>query len=103
MNKKSAVIILSLILWSCTIVDKSIFLTIETTSNPDAITIDGKAAEISDIIPAVQSKTKHLDSVQRSQFYIKLKIDEDTTMGIVSDIKYELRKANALNLQFIIN
>mgnify|MGYP000005829168 CR=1 FL=1 len=69
----------------------------------DVISIDGTIMELHDIQDAIYIKRQSLDSIQNAQFFIKLEITSDTQMGIVSDVKQELRKADALNVRFFQN
>jgi biopolymer transport protein ExbD len=39
----------------------------------------------------------------QAQFTVSLKVDEDVTMGIVTDVKQELRKADALKIIYAAN
>ena len=36
-------------------------------------------------------------------FTVSLKVDEEVTMGIVTDVKQELRKADALKINYAAN
>ncbi|MEN7550877.1 biopolymer transporter ExbD [Rapidithrix thailandica] len=47
----------------------------------------------------LQEKDK-LDEVERDKITISLKIDRETKMGIVSDVRQELREANALKVNY---
>lgn len=47
----------------------------------------------------LQEKDK-LDEVERDKITISLKVDVEAKMGIVSDVKQELRKANALKINY---
>ena len=51
-----------------------------------------------DILEFVASERDKLDEVQRHYMSISLKADQNILMGIVSDIKQELRRANALKI-----
>jgi biopolymer transport protein ExbD len=53
-----------------------------------------------DILDFVASERDKLDEVDRSQMTVSLKVDKDVKMGIVTDIKQELRKANALKISY---
>ena len=41
-----------------------------------------------------------MDENDQKLMTVSLKIDEDTHMGIVSDVKLELRKASALKINY---
>lgn len=54
-------------------------------------------AEIGDYVASERDK---IDEAERPGMTIALKADEGTHMGIVTDIKMELRKANALRIVY---
>lgn len=54
--------------------------------------------EILDYVAAEKDKLSEAD---RSQMTISLKIDEGVKMGIVQDVKTELRRANALKICYV--
>ena len=64
------------------------------------IEADGKLIEIKDIIPFIMKEKDELPTYNRDQIIILLKADEDVPMGIVTDVKQELRKANARRIVF---
>lgn len=64
------------------------------------IEAEGKLLEMKDIIPFIMKEKDELPSYYRDQIIILLKADEDVPMGIVSDVKQELRKANARKIIF---
>jgi hypothetical protein len=75
-------------------------MTIETCDKSDDIFIDGRRSDVSGIEAAYYLNTKDMDSLQKSELNVKLKFEEGTTMGLVSDIKFELRKLNLLNVKY---
>ena len=98
--KKIVCLLLGFCLHSCASED-SAFMTIYIDADTDeTIMIDGKYAKLSEIPYAYYHKTKDLDSLQVETFYVKLKIEEGSTMEMVSDVKHELRKLNILNLKY---
>ncbi|MFI3322415.1 MAG: biopolymer transporter ExbD [Rikenellaceae bacterium] len=56
-----------------------------------------QAAEITDFIAAERDKLSESD---RNAMTVSLKADRSIRMGIITDIKQELRKANALKLSY---
>ena len=56
------------------------------------------ASEIGEFIAAERDKLSEAD---RPFMTVSLKVDENIRMGIVTDIKQELRKANALKINYI--
>ena len=53
-----------------------------------------------DIGEFVASERDKLDEIKRNYISISLKADQNVHMGIVSDIKQELRRANALKIVY---
>ena len=56
--------------------------------------------ETDEIIQFVEEERSKLDEVERDQMIISLKADKETKMGIINDIKLELRDANARLLNY---
>lgn len=56
--------------------------------------------ETNEIIQFVEEERNKLDEVERDQMIISLKVDKETKMGIINDIKVELRDANARLLNY---
>ncbi len=53
-----------------------------------------------DILDFIASERDKLSEVDRAAMTVCLKADENTKMGIVTDVKMELRRANALKLMY---
>ena len=64
------------------------------------IEADGKMIEIKDIVSFIMKEKDELPTYSRDQIIVLLKADEDVPMGIVSDVKQELKKANARRIVF---
>lgn len=58
---------------------------------------------VEDIQFSVIGAIGDLNEELQSKVVIGLKVDKDTNAGLVSDIKQELRKANALKVMYITN
>ncbi len=71
--------------------------------NEARIQINDAFVNVSDIQPAVYAARAELLEELQSRFVVALKVDKDTNAGIVSDIKQELREANALKVMYITN
>ncbi|MBN1769063.1 MAG: biopolymer transporter ExbD [Prolixibacteraceae bacterium] len=56
--------------------------------------------DVKDIIDYVESERQSLEEQEQKQMIVSLKVDEYTKMGIVTDIKQELRKAAALHINY---
>jgi biopolymer transport protein ExbD len=64
------------------------------------IQLNDQFANVSDIIDYVIAEREARNEAERSMIVTSLKVDENTTMGIVTDIKQELRKAAALHINY---
>ncbi len=58
-------------------------------------------AGIGDIGPWVDAVRSDMDAENRTKMTTALKIDKNAEMGIVTDVKQELRKAKALKITYI--
>ncbi|MEL7146233.1 MAG: biopolymer transporter ExbD [Bacteroidota bacterium] len=56
--------------------------------------------ELKDVIQFVNTEKDKLDEVVKDKITMSMKVDEDTEMGIVSDVQQELRQANALKVLY---
>ena len=56
--------------------------------------------EVADIEDFIAQEREQLDEAEKSKMLVSLKIDRDTRMGVVSDVKFALRKANALKIMY---
>jgi len=59
--------------------------------------------EVDEVRGAVIGAISDLNEALQPKVVVGLKVDKDTHAGIVSDIKQELRKANALKVMYIAN
>ncbi len=73
---------------------------IEKFGTEPRIQADGKLIEVEGIVPFIMKEKDELPMYDRDQIIVLLKADEDVPMGIVSDVKEELRKANARRIVF---
>ncbi|MDL2251860.1 biopolymer transporter ExbD [Odoribacter sp. OttesenSCG-928-J03] len=64
------------------------------------IQLNDKFANLEDIIGFVASEREARKEEERNSITNNLKIQAETTMGIVTDIKQELRKANSLRINY---
>ena len=98
-------LLLTFIVSSCAFEDPY-FMTIDIyeddpyVMNKRVIAINGKWADIENIPIAVYLETKDLDSVQKTKFFVKLKINKNASMGVVSDVKSELINADVKNVRY---
>ena len=59
--------------------------------------------EVEDVQGSVMGAIGDLNEELQSKVVIGLKVDKETHAGLVSDVKQELRKANALKVMYIAN
>lgn len=64
------------------------------------IQLNDQFADVRDINDYVIAEREARDEAEQKFMITSLKIDENTKMGIVSDIKQELRKAAALHINY---
>lgn len=67
------------------------------------IQINDAFAGLPDVQPAVYEFIAGTREELKDKIVIGLKVDEETNAGLVSDIKQELREANALKVMYITN
>lgn len=64
------------------------------------IQLNDAFAKVDDIRDYIATERKQLDESERPKMTTSLKVDVDTKMGTVSDVKYALRKASALKINY---
>ena len=67
------------------------------------IQINDAFAALPDVQPAVYEFIAGTREELKDKIVVGLKVDKDTNAGLVSDIKQELREANALKVMYIAN
>ena len=77
------------------------FFMVSTTMRDQELLVRYKLPEATgDILDFVAAERDKLSEADRASMTICLKADEATKMGIVTDVKQELRRANALKLSY---
>ena len=64
------------------------------------IQLDDSFARVSDIGPYILQKREALPAELRPLVTVVLKVDEQAGMGLINDVKQELRKVNALKINY---
>jgi biopolymer transport protein ExbD len=64
------------------------------------IQLDDQFSEVGDIGDYIAAEWEKKDEKERPLMTVSLKADEKTKMGLISEIKIELRKAGALKLNY---
>jgi biopolymer transport protein ExbD len=65
--------------------------------------LNDKFSTVDDIRDFVAAKREQLSEADRAQLTVAFKIDEQTRMGIVTDVKQELRRCQALRIAYLAN
>ncbi|MDR1897779.1 MAG: biopolymer transporter ExbD [Prevotellaceae bacterium] len=63
--------------------------------------LNDKFSTVNDIRDFVAAKREQLSEADRIQLTVAFKIDEQTRMGIVTDVKQELRRCQALKINYL--
>jgi len=64
------------------------------------IQLNDAFAKVSDIRDYITAERENMDERERPLMTVSLKVDTKTQMGIVIDVKQELRKASALKINY---
>jgi biopolymer transport protein ExbD len=64
------------------------------------IQLNDQFANVGDVQDFIIAEREARDEGERNQMITSLKVDENTTMGIITDIKQELRKSAALHINY---
>ncbi|MBQ0082733.1 MAG: biopolymer transporter ExbD [Paludibacteraceae bacterium] len=64
------------------------------------IQLDDAFAEVNEIRPYVEAERSAMKEEEQGLLTISLKADRESQMGIITDIKQELRKAQALKINY---
>ena len=70
------------------------------SSTEPRIQLNDKFADVKDIAPFIAAERAALREELVPFLTVALKVDGETNMGLVSDIKQELRKVNALKINY---
>lgn len=73
---------------------------VEKFGSEPRIEADGMLIEVNDIVSFIMKEKDELPTYSRDRIIVLLKADEDVPMGIISDLKQELKKANARRIVF---
>lgn len=72
----------------------------KTFGKAPRIQLNDQFADVSEVQNFVIAEREAKEEVERPMMVTSLKIDENTKMGIVNDVKQELRKSAALNINY---
>ncbi len=66
----------------------------------DRIQLNDAFGEVNQVGDFISISIEQIAEYKRKQHIVSMKVDEDARMGIVTDVKQELRKANALKINY---
>ncbi|MBO0322955.1 biopolymer transporter ExbD [Muricauda sp. CAU 1633] len=72
----------------------------KTFGNEPKIQLDNRLANVNEVGPYVLAELAKKPDAIRNLVTVSLKVDKDVNVGIVSDIKQELRKINTLKVNY---
>ncbi len=64
------------------------------------IQLNDAIRKVTAIQPYIKEQYAKVPTALKGQFVVSLRVDKDATMGIVTDVKQELRKADALKINY---
>ncbi len=64
------------------------------------IQLNDKFSTLSDIVPFVSAKRETMNEADIPRMTVSIKADKETKMGIITDIKEELKEAQALKINY---
>lgn len=73
---------------------------VKTYGTEPRIQLNDQFADTKDIASYIESEREQRDENEVPKMTTSLKVDEDTKMGIVTDVKQELRKVSALKINY---
>ena len=71
-----------------------------TSGSATRVQLSDQFATVDDIKNFIAAERDKMNEIDRSKMTISLKIDENTRMGFVVDVKQALRQANALKISY---
>jgi biopolymer transport protein ExbD len=74
-----------------------------TLGTEPKIQLNDSFREVADIQDFIAQERESLDEAEKSKMLVSLKVDRETKMGVVSDVKQALRVANALKIMYANN
>ena len=67
------------------------------------IQLNDQFADVAQIREWVENQRLTLAEAEHTKMWVSMKVDQDTKMGVVTDVKQELRKASALKVLYSAN
>jgi biopolymer transport protein ExbD len=69
-------------------------------SDEARIQVGDRLVEVSEIGAAIDQERGRMSDEERSRLTVSLRVDRDTEMGLVNDVKQALRRAGVLNINY---
>ncbi len=66
----------------------------------DVVQLGDKIASVKEVFNYVNTKRSDMPEDIQNEMMVSLKVDEDSKVGVLTDVKQELRKANALKISY---
>ena len=67
------------------------------------IQLNDQFSDVAQIRDWVENERLTLAEAEQTKMWVSMKVDQDTKMGVVTDVKQELRKASALKVLYSAN
>ena len=72
----------------------------EVTSEETRIQLNDRYVSVAEIGRAINEERAKMSEEDRQHLVVSIRADRDTEMGIINEVKQELRKAGALNINY---
>lgn len=66
----------------------------------DVVQLGDKISSVKEVFNYVNTKRGDMPEDIQNEMMVSLKVDEDSKVGVLTDVKQELRKANALKISY---
>lgn len=74
-----------------------------TFGNTDVVQLGDKISRVEDVYNYVNTKRSAMPENLQDQMMVSLKVDRNAKVGVLTDVKQELRKAQALKITYTSN
>jgi len=72
----------------------------QPVDGPSRIQLNDRIVHVDQIVEEIQKERALMSESDRPHLTVSIRADRDTEMGLISDVKQELRKAGALNINY---
>ena len=81
-------------------IGKPVDSTGEVTSQETRIQLNDRYVTLEQLEQAVAAERDKMSETDRQQMVVSIRADRDTEMGLINDVKQQLRKAGTLNINY---